>query len=225
MKIQPYVLPLAEVVKKILPMPDNAVVIGMGADGLPVCIDVSSPKSSNVIVWDKITGQGVKIIKTAVNYIVRYKNQSLYRTEFVILSNNSKEWLKLSDSGLGVWDRHACIAVAPFWERVAEQVLCALAEWCVKDGRTRRPVLLFIDGLENIDRMGEGSVNHLRQILSIGRNRNIFIVATASSENRADLARWFEYFQREVYGQESLHWFEYDENRSTIVFFAPTTEV
>lgn len=214
---------LQKVCKGILPIPSEAVLLGMATDEKPVLFNVQ--ESYNLLVWDRIIGQGICLIKTAVEFIMHYKDQTHFRTEFVILSNNTSEWIKLSESGLGVWDKDACIAVVPFWDRVADQVLFALSEWSQGARGTKEPVILFIDGLENVLKMSDNSKECLKKTLSSGRKKSIFVVGTARSENKESLKEWMQWFKAEMFGQEARHWFYMDENGNSVFFFAPTTVI
>ena len=210
--------------KEIGVLPGGAVLVGMATDELPVLFNISNTNTPNIVVWDGLVGQGLKLIKTMIEFILGYKRG--FKTEFIIMSNNSNEWRGLSEHGLGVWDKDACIAIVPFWDSVSDQVLFALSGWIsgIRRG-TKSPIILFIDGLENIDKMSKESRGYFEQILLFGREKNIFVVATAKSGSREKLARWFEYFTSEIYGQDSLYWFEMNKRNEHIVFFAPITEI
>lgn len=217
------VISLEKLCESILPLPKDSVLIGMERDGLPVLYSVRSKESPNLIVWDRIIGQGIRLIKVAIEFILRYKTG--HHTEFVVMSNRTKEWAKLSENGIGVWNRNECIAIVPFWDVVADQVLFALAGWIHERRPVKYPVILFIDGLENADRMGEDSKEWLRSIMLLGRKENIYVVACAQSKNRNELSHWFECFQAEAFGQDKVQWLELDRDKNTILFFTPDTVI
>lgn len=217
------IITLAELYEKIAPLPRDSILFGMATDQEPVLMSVSETKGSNVIVWDRIVGQGIKLIKCAIEFILRYKTGK--RTEFVIMSNRTKEWERLNENGLGVWNDNECIAIVPFWDIVADKVLFALAGWTRGIRETASPIILFIDGLENIDRMGQDSKNWLRYVMLFGRKKNIYVVGTAKSESREHLQEWMEGFQAEIFGQGKLHWFEMDKPYGTINFYTPRTTI
>lgn len=215
------ILHISEVCKEIMPVPAEAILFGMGMDKLPVLFSVRDTVSPNTMIWDRIIGQGLRLIKTAIDFILHYKDQSHYPTEFVIISNNTSEWLKLSENELGVWSKNECIAVVPFWDKVADQVIFALSGWCVASRGTKMPLLVFIDGFENILRMGEEAQHNLQAVMSYGRKRNIYIIATANSKSRELLSRWLEFFQAEMYGQEQLEYFEMSDHKKSVIFWTP----
>ncbi len=215
---------IGAVCKKIGPIPGNAILVGVATDGLPVMFDIDPKGSSHTMVWDRVVGQGLRLIKTAIEYIMRYKNDKRY-TEFVILSNNTREWLKLADHELGTWSRNECVGVVPFWDVVADQVIFALSGWCVAERGTKKPVIVFIDGFENVLKMGDKFQHNLKAILTYGRKYGVFVIASAKSEHRQGLSGWLDFFQAEIYGQPQIEWFEMAEDRKSVFFWTPETTI
>jgi hypothetical protein len=220
--LAPTVINITALCEKILPLPKHTVLFGM-AETKPVLFNVVKNDSPNTIVWDRIAGQGLRLIKTAIEFILRFYEGN--RVEFVIMSNHTKEWSRLNDDGLGVWNSNECVAVVPFWDKVADQLLFGLSKWVQEKSLVKSPVILFIDGMENVDRMGEGSQLWLRHVMLYGRKQNIYVIGCARSENRETLTHWLEGFQAEIYGHEKIEWFEMDEQHDTILFFTPNTSI
>lgn len=217
---------LGEVCKSVGILPADSVLIGMAIDNLPVLMNISTAgHQANLVIWDKIIGQGMGILKTAIEYITRYKDQKKYYTEFVVMTNNTAEWEGLSENKMGVWDKDSCVAIVPFWDKIAEKVLFALAGWSNGKREARKPVILFIDGLENIMDMEGDSQHNLRHVLGYGHKRGIYVIATANSKNREKLSGWMEGFQAEIYGQDAIRWFEMTEGKDMVLFYAPVTEI
>lgn len=217
-----YVPTLAEVCKEIVPLPEQAIVFGVGRDGLPVLYNICDPQSKNIVVWDRTMGQGLLLIKVAIEYILRYKSEAAFKTEFVIISNHTDEWKKLGEHELGVWNKNECIAVVPFWDNVSSKVLFALSGWCYgRQADTRSPVILFIDGLENVLDMSDDDQHNLRYVMQYGQRKNIYIVGTAQSKNRTKLVGWLDGFQREIVGQKDERWFMIEERGDQLLFCAP----
>jgi hypothetical protein len=216
---------LKEVCSKFSPFPPNSIMFGVAKDELPVMFDIEPRGSANTMVWDRVVGQGLRLIKVAIEFILMYMDKKSRHTEFVILSNNTREWLKLAESELGVWSKNECIGVVPFWDVVADQVIFALSGWCVAERGTKKPVIVFIDGFENVLRMGDKFQHNLKAILTYGRKFGVFVIASARSENRQDLSTWLDFFQAEIYGQGELEWFEMEENKKSILFWTPETTI
>ena len=216
------VISITQLCEMILPLPKNSVLFGM-AEKKPILFNANSEESPNTIVWDRLAGQGLRLIKTAIEFILRYHIGR--RVEFVVMSNHTKEWSRLNENGLGVWSKNECVAIVPFWDIVSDQILFGMAKWVQEADRTNSPVILFVDGLENLDRMSRESQNWFHYICVYGRKKHIYVIGTAKSESRVGLIRWTEGFQAEIFGHNKIEWFEMDEKHDTTVFFTPNTSI
>lgn len=223
---------LAEVCK--MPLPGEAVLLGIGVDDNPVLYNPTDTSAPNIVIWDRVIGQGLRVLKTAIEYIVKYKtnhkSKKTNRTEFVVISNNVEEWEALTENRLGIWDKDACVAIVPFFDNVCNQVLKGLSGWVYKEKEAGRPVFLFIDGLENVLDLDGDSQHNLNYIMSYGAMKGIHVIATARSQNRAKLSSLLDGFQCEMYGKADLEFFEYMEGRVSgvpgiVVFWTPETEM
>ena len=208
---------ISQVCRKILPMPRNSVLFGMGEDDLPILLDVSRSSSSNTLIWEDSLGQGSGVIKTAIEFVLRYKEDA---TEFVVISNNIKEWESTREN-----TGKECVAITPFWDIVSDKLIDALAEWCERGRHSKHGIVLFVDGLENTGKMWSKVKDNLRFVLENGRKHGIYVVATASAKNKEDVEEWIEMFQAQAFGQKSVRWFEMDKNHGEVLFFAPITTI
>lgn len=211
-----------EIYKIVCPLPNDSILFGMATDNMPVLMSTHADKGANVIVWDRVVGQGLNLVKCAIEFILRYKTGD--RTEFVVFSNKTKEWAQLSNCELGVWNKNECIAIIPYWDIVADQILFSLAEW-VHRTRALKPVVLFFDDFDNITRMGADSQQWLRYIMEYGKKKNIYVVGTTKSENRDSILKWMDCFQAQIFGENKSYWFEMDKKRKSVRFFTPRTTI
>ena len=216
------VIAITQLCEMILPLPKNSVLFGM-AEEKPILFSVTNKETPNTIVWDRLAGQGLRLIKTAIEFILRFHVGK--KLEFVVMSNHTKEWERLNENGLGVWSKNECIAIVPFWDVVADQVLFGMAKWVQEAMIANSPVILFVDGLENLGKMSEESQRWFHFISMYGRRKNIYVVVTAKSESRVAMNKWTEGFQAEIFGHNKIEWFEMDEKHGTTVFFTPNTSI
>lgn len=212
---------IKDVCNKILPLNGGWVLFGMSSDN-PILYNVWDIKTPNTVIWDASEGQGINIIKTAIEFILKYKTGG--RMEFLVISDNTHEWDALGRSGLGVWSESECIAIVPFKHGITKQVFDALGLW-LKNRDARYPILIFLDGIECLDTLAEDVKENIRYVLSKGRQKSVYVVGTAKYENRENLSRWLDFFQSEIYGMNEPRWFEMDKAHKNIVFFAPITTI
>jgi hypothetical protein len=214
---------LSEIYKYFAPFPSEAVLFGVCQDESPFLFSVDNIvyESPNVMIWGKIIGQGIRVIKTSVEFILRYKNQKRDRTEVVIISNNVKEWERLQNSDLGVGKTKECVAVVPFWHGITEQIIVSLNQW-IEQREAKNPLVLFIDGFEGVLEMSEKSTESLASLMVNGRRKNIYVIGTAKIESRPILREWMNKFQEEIFGADILEFFE---TKDGLVFWTPETEI
>lgn len=210
---------LSEVCEEILPIPNFSVLIGMAEDHLPILLDVSNPKSPNLIVWDSVMGQGIGIIRTAIGFVSRYRKQN--KTEFVVISDRIEDFSELNENGLGTFSNNECVAVVPFWSEISEKVIFGLSEWCSSGRVSRNGIILFVDGIENLEGMSNEVRREFIEVVLRGRRHGIFTIVTAKMEDKERLSAWIGMFQKEIFGMENMSWFDVRDGKSVIMFFVP----
>lgn len=224
-------LSLKDVVDELCPMPSEAVVLGMGNDGKPILLNVKNKDTYNIVIWDKMAKQGLKILKVIAEYTFLYhKKCSIFgnknfQVEFAVLTKYPEDWGQLNDYGMGIRGKTSCIGIIPFYSELADQVIHGLAAWINEPhNNAKNPVIVLIDGLENLMMMDTDFKLYLRYILHKGRNKNVYVIGTASKKNFAKVQDWLDGFQFEIRGKE-FDTFEMDEGKNIVVFYAPTTEM
>lgn len=216
---------LKSIFTQFKPFPEEAVIFGVCAeDQLPVMFDVSDSHTPNIIVWENIKNQGMNIIKTAVEFILRYKRQSLYRTEFIIISDNMSQWSSLEKHGLGVGQKDECVAILPFHSTVVDNIITLLEQFANDYHGAKKPVFLFVDGFEKVLNMEHTTLNSLAWLMVNGRNKNIYVVGTSKIENRPKIKNWVSRFGLEIFGIDNLL-FQMKEGDGDIFFWCPTTTI
>lgn len=215
---------LSEVVERNKPFPSNGVIFGVDKDGEPMALDVSTSTSPNVIVWNKLAGQALKILKVIAEFIFRHRNKT--QIEFVVLTSSPEEWGELNKYGMGMSGDTSCIGIIPFSSELASKVLYGLARWVIEPHlSTRHPIVILIDGMENLSKMDNEFKSHFRCILQMGRRKNVFVVGTADKNNFKQVHDWLDGFQQEIYGSDAVDLFETMIRKEVIYFVTPTTEL
>lgn len=210
---------LEEAIKKVEPLDERCVVLGFAEDQNPVYLDVTDPVSSDILIWEDIVGQGMLIVKTAIEYIIQRQKNSI---EFIFVSKKpSLKNLNEVKSSFGN-------AMVPFLGDKTSGfswILFALTEWH-KAKERHSPVVLFIDGIENLITLNEEDATNMRFILKHGREKGIYVVGTVDRNTNVDLSDWLGFFQGQIFGTRKLHWFETTtKSYKRINFFAPITGI
>jgi hypothetical protein len=211
--------------KSIGPFPAFSVWLGIAEDGLPVCINTADEKSPNVVVWDKSARQSLSLLKVVCEYIFTNRHQD--GIEFVVLTTHPENYGKLNEYGMGTNSKTSCIGIIPFNSQLSDVVVAGLSRWIhEKHTSAKHPVVILIDGLENVGQMSEDFRNNFQHILDLGRTRNVFVIGTSSKNNFRKVQEWLYGFQVEMYGRDLPNEFEYSQGKkNVIIFYTPKTEL
>jgi len=215
---------------KLCPLPAFALVLGIAEDKYPVLINVHDSKTPNIVVWNKLAKQGLRILKVLAEYVFchhktcgRPKDS---RVEFIVFTRYPEDWGELNDYGMGTTGNTSCIGIIPFSSSIAGQVANGLARFINEPhGFAKNPVIVLIDGLENLDSVGDDFCRDFRMVLLRGRNKYVYVIGTAHKTNFRDVQEWLEGFQAEIYGSDIVDVFEMMEGKNVIPFYTPKTEM
>jgi hypothetical protein len=221
---------LRRVMESLSPIPGHAVVFGISnGDGLPVYLNAQDTSAPNIVVWDKLARQSVQILKVIAEYLFQYHAKVGFNAkgiEFVVLTLYPEDWGELNKYGMGMMGKTSCIGIIPFYSDLAEKVIEGLAKWVhERHNSSKQPVIILVDGLENIEKMSESFKNHFRYLLDLGRTKNVYIIGTSSKNKFAVIQKWLDGFQREIYGMDVSDEFEYVLGKDTLIFYTPRTEL
>lgn len=207
-------------------IPNEGILLGLATDRLPVLFNVFSSESCNIVIWDKLAHQGLQILKVIAEHIFHYRSLN-DNVEFVVLTKHPEEWGELNRYGMGSTGKTSCIGIIPFYSEIADQVIHGLATWInERHSSAKAPVLILIDGLENLVDMDEDFKLDFRYILLQGHKKNVYVIGTSKKEVFSQIRSWLEGFQFEIYGCSKKPLFEFDDKgtKEKIYFIAPITE-
>jgi hypothetical protein len=217
---------LSKVLKFVGRLPTEAVFFGLAKDGLPVLWNVKRGVPNNIVIWDKLYRQGLRLLKCIAEYVFIHKNDS--KVEFVVLTNNVEDWGDLNQYGMGMMGNTSCIGIIPFNSELANTVLLGLCQW-IHEAHTssKSPVIVLVDGMEVLQKMDIDFRTNFRYLLTQGHRKNVYVIGTASKKNFAQVQDWLDGFHYEINGRNIEEFFEMieDETNENIVFYVPNTEM
>lgn len=163
-----------------LPIPDNAVFMGMAEDGKPILFDVLNPSSPNILIWNG----SVDILKVIAEYIMRVQKGTRRKTdiEFLVLTSNPDKWKFLYGLSADEMKQTPCIAVAPIWSDLADQLILSLASWIHGANRVTKTVLVLVDDVSKVQEMDFHVVQNMRYVLQRGGRRSVFVIGTSQEK-------------------------------------------
>lgn len=216
---------LRKVVEWVGALPGYVFMLGMAKDGLPVLFNAQDKKTNNIVIWDKLARQSLHILRVISEYLF-YHHKKAEGIEFIVLTLYPEDYGELNKYGMGISGKSSCIGIIPFGSQLAEKVIEGLAKWVFeRHNSSKNPVIVLVDGLENVNKMSEEFQNHFRFLLDMGRNKHVYIVGTTSKKNFQKVQKWLDGFGREIYGMDVDYEFEYLDGKNTVLFYTPRTEI
>lgn len=173
------------------PMPDEALLLGVASDELPVLLNLHDPiPGPLLIIGDPGTG------KTTLLQTIARAAEKMHRPEklqFGALTNHPDEWNGFEEvpNNVGIFSIH---------HRSSEDFILSLASWAHGNKSSRQSVLLLLDDLEAITCMDIDAVQNLRWLLLRGPSRRVWPIITLSTDRIGDMDPWLESFRTRILG-------------------------
>lgn len=183
-----------EAVAKPLPaqgeadLPEGALLLGLGEDGLPLTLDLYNPAPGPLLVAGD-GGSGKTALLQSLAGVSDYQPD----LQFGVLTPFPEEWRghEAMPNSLGIW---------PAYHPAAGNFLAQLANWAEVLPGTRQAILLLVDGLE-LMRLDSASRYYLRWLLAHGPECQVWPVVTVNPGRMAHLGSLLERFETRLLGR------------------------
>lgn len=188
MPVQPS---LSQVLADFGPMPDEALLLGIASDELPVLLNLhDSIPGPLLIIGDSGSG------KTALLQIVARAAERMHQAEklqFGSVTNHPEEWSGFEEvpNNIGTFPAH---------HRASEDFILSLASWAHGNKSSKQSVLLLLDDLETVSNMDIETVQNLRWLLFRGPTRRVWPIVTLNSHRIQNMEAWLEMFHTRIFG-------------------------
>ncbi|HMZ07362.1 MAG TPA: FtsK/SpoIIIE domain-containing protein [Anaerolineales bacterium] len=172
-------------VQRLSPLPANTLLFGVSQeDRKPVLFDMAEPDGGAILVrGEKGSGKTTLLQTIAWNAAEMYRSQQL---QFVVATPAYLEWLDFQELP-------ACGGVFSTESNRFERLVDALGGWMYRFDK-RQTLLLLIDGIGSLNRMGSRTRMLLDRVLAYGPYSNIWTVATADPDDLDHDAAWPDLF-------------------------------
>ena len=182
---------LSSVLADALPLPDEALFLGMAEDGLPVLLNLQDPVPGPILIaGDKGCG------KTKLLQMVARATEMLHapaEVQYGIVTRHPVEWndFREMEHNAGIW--------MPQSENVSE-LLQALVNWAHENKGDGQFFLLMIDDLDALTKLDEQTRQNLRWLLLRGASRRVWTMATLNASRARELGAWLDFFRTRLFG-------------------------
>ncbi len=173
---------------QVEPLPDNALLLGLAEDGLPLALDLYDPAPGPLLV----AGDG-GCGKTSLLQSLAGMSDLQPDVQFGVITPFPEEWeaQEVLPNCLGVW---------PDYHPSAGKFLAQLTSWAEILPSLRQAILLLVDGLE-VMTVDSSARYHLRWLLANGPQRQVWPVVAVDPGRERRLGSLLETFQTRVLGR------------------------
>jgi hypothetical protein len=192
----PYPTPAAPTLDSVLadigPLPREALFLGIASDGLPVLLNLHDSTPGPMLIIGGAGSGKTRFLQTAAQSIS--KTHSSKDVQFGVITNLPDEWNEVANTPhkAGVFSVH---------QSGAQDFLLSLASWAHSNKNDRQSVLLLIDDLEAVARLGFDALQNLRWLLLRGPARRVWPLITMNADRYGQVISWIPIFRTRIFGR------------------------
>lgn len=182
---------IGQVIAGLGPLPQEALLLGLASDGLPVLMDLVDPAPGPVLVLgERLSG------KTAFLQSLARQTNPFHDPgdiQFGAITPFPDEWdqLETLPGCLGIW---------PANHPTAAEFLMRLIGWADALTVGKQNVLLLLDGLDWMTGFSPETRRDLHWLLTHGPERHIWPIVTAEAQRFEEIAPWMDCFHTRIFG-------------------------
>lgn len=184
---------LGSVLAEFGPMPDEALFMGVAADGLPMLLNLHDPVPGSLLITADAGAGKTNLLQTIAQ--AAGMMHSPENVQFSVLTSHPEEW-----SGYERIPNN--VGVFPFSANSSKELILSLASWAHGNKNSSQSVVMLVDDLETATNMDLDTRQNLRWLLLHGPGRRVWPVVTLSTSGHSPNSQsWLETFRTRIYGQ------------------------
>lgn len=197
-------------------IPEDALVLGKCQDDKPLLFNYGNNGFSNFVLWGDAEN-GTKFLMSVARYIsFHLSEQSIV---YLVFTDNPDRW---TSGPLGFRTENIlnpeCIGIFPLYHQMTDDAISSILAYSYRDDARVIPIIMFIDGLQDLSQLDWGSTISIKTLLGHGYQKSIFTIAHALPDFQ-DREKWEYLFNSSgVVINESGDYVAYDQcNRGLTV--------
>ena len=188
---------MKNVIGNIGPLPREAALMGVAADGLPVLLNVDDPEPQAILYISDDLRSASSAMKTIIRfYAEKEYNQSnaAYKARSAVVTPFVKDWDYLFRNNEEVF------AVVPTYDTKADDLIYSASAYIHSNPKIPYPFFLFLDDLSEISHMDFDTRQSIRYLMLKGAVRHLWVVASMDTRDVVELENWVTGFRTIVMG-------------------------
>lgn len=183
---------LRSVLQEFLPLPSQAVFLGIAADGFPVLLSLADPTPGPLLVAGD-AGSG----KTSLLQVIARAAEECSEpghVQYGVITPSPEEWNALPASAHQV-------DIFPAGTSRAQDFIQSLDDWAHSNRNDHRTVLLLIDDLVSLMEMPDEALQSLRWLLLRGPSRRVWPIVSINPKKVSGIDPWLALFRTRLFGR------------------------
>ena len=183
---------LSEILEKIGPLPQEALLLGMASDGLPILLNLYDAHPGAILVAGEAGAGKTVFLQTVARSAIQTHDAN--DLQYGVITNHVDEWENVEETPHSV-------GVFPLDQPNARDLILSLASWAHTNKNTRQSVLLLIDDLEEVTKLESDAVQSFRWLLLRGPSRRVWPIITLRAEKFEQVVSWLQNFRTRIFGR------------------------
>lgn len=174
------------------PLPREALLLGVASDGLPVLLNLHDPAPGPLLITgEKASGKTTLLQTIAACLAQTHRSVDL---QYAVITDQPDEWNEVEDTShrVGVFSVN---------DRSAQDIIFSLTTWAHENKYIHQSVLLMIDDLEAIAKLGLDALQNFRWLLARGPSRRVWPLIAMSAERYGQVLAWIPLFRTRIFGR------------------------
>lgn len=184
-------LSLHGIIKRLTPLPEQALFLGLAEDGLPVLLNLEDPHSGPVLIaGDQACGK-TRFLRTIAQAAALTHTPD--RLRYTVITRFPEEWTEFQNSpaNAGIYSTR---------DRNSSELLNSLVLWAHRNKGEQQFILLLIDDLEESAQISQPAEQNIRWLLMRGPSRRVWPIVTWKASRGLSMQAWMNFFHIRIFG-------------------------
>jgi len=180
------------ILAEVGPFPREALFLGTASDRLPVLLNLHDPVPGPLLVTGETKAGKTAFLQSIVRSLIQTHQSG--DLQYGVVTCHPDEWGEIESTShrVGIFSVN---------DTSAQDLILSMATWAHENKKARQSVLLLVDDLEAIAKLGFEGLQNFRWLLARGPSRRVWPIVTMSAERYGQVISWIPLFRTRVFGR------------------------
>ena len=174
------------------PLPDEALLLGLAPDGLPVLLNLLDPYPGPILIAADPGAGKTALLQFIAQAAAHFHDPD--QVQFGVVTNYPDEWGHLTELEL-------CLGVFPTFHQSTIDFIRSLSTWAHANKGSSQSILLLVDDLESLEQIDFDARQSLRWLLLRGPSRRVWPLISINALRTPQVEPWLHAFRTRIFGR------------------------